>query len=92
MHEHNVTANKIRRRKFTILLLYLQLFLVLYSHTMEHTVGQLVKTLRYKPEGHGIDLRWCHNHIGRTLALGSTQLLTEMSTRNISCGVKADGA
>jgi len=26
------------------------------------------------------------------LALGSTQLLTEMSTRNISCGVKADGA
>ena len=26
------------------------------------------------------------------MALGSTQLLTGMSTRNISCGVKADGA
>jgi len=26
------------------------------------------------------------------MALGSTQLLTEMSTRNVSCGVKADGA
>ena len=27
-----------------------------------------------------------------TVALGSTQPLTEMSTRNISLGVKADGA
>jgi len=26
------------------------------------------------------------------MTLGSTQLLTEMSTRNVSCGVKADGA
>jgi hypothetical protein len=26
------------------------------------------------------------------MALGSTQLLTEMSTMNISCGVKAAGA
>jgi hypothetical protein len=29
---------------------------------------------------------------GRTMALGSPQRLTEMSTRNISCGVKAAGA
>jgi hypothetical protein len=29
---------------------------------------------------------------GRTMALGSTELLTEVSTRNISWGVKADGA
>jgi len=34
----------------------------------------------------------CHNPSGRTMALGSTQLLTEMSTRNISAGVKAAGA
>ena len=27
----------------------------------------------------------------RTMALGSTQPQTEMSTRNISCGVKAAG-
>jgi hypothetical protein len=29
-----------------------------------------------------------HNPFGRTMALGSTQPLTEMSTRNISCGGK----
>jgi hypothetical protein len=32
------------------------------------------------------------NPSGRTMALGSTQPLTEMSTRNMSCGVKAAGA
>jgi hypothetical protein len=30
-----------------------------------------------------------HNHSSRTMALGSTQPLTEMSTRNISLGIKA---
>jgi len=34
----------------------------------------------------------CHNPSGRTMALGSTQPLTEMSTRNISLGVNAAGA
>ena len=35
-----------------------------------------------------------HRHIpsGRTVALGLIQPLTEMNTRNISCGVKAAGA
>jgi hypothetical protein len=33
-----------------------------------------------------------HNPVGRTMGLGSTQPLTEMSTRNISWGVKAAGA
>jgi hypothetical protein len=33
-----------------------------------------------------------HNPFGRTMALGSTQPLTQMSTRSISCGVKAAGA
>jgi hypothetical protein len=33
-----------------------------------------------------------HNRFGRTMALGSTQPLTEMNTRNISWGVKAAGA
>ena len=32
------------------------------------------------------------NPSGRTMALGSTQPLTEMSTRNISWGVRAAGA
>jgi len=25
-----------------------------------HAVAQLVEALRYKPEGHGFDFRWCH--------------------------------
>jgi hypothetical protein len=33
-----------------------------------------------------------HNPSGRTMALGLTQALTEMSTRNISWGVEAAGA
>ena len=33
-----------------------------------------------------------HNSAGCTMALGLTQPLTEMSTRNISWGVKAAGA
>ena len=33
-----------------------------------------------------------HNPSDRTMALGLTQPLTEMSTRNISWGVKAAGA
>jgi len=32
---------------------------------------------------------FCLSLSGRTMALGSTQLLTEMSTRNISFGVNA---
>ena len=65
---------------------------------MGHAVAQLVEALRYKPEGRGFDSRWCHwkfhwhNPSGRIMALGSTQPLTEMITRNISWGVKAAGA
>jgi hypothetical protein len=49
-------------------------------------VAQLVEALRYKPEGRGFDS-------SRTMALASTQPLTEMSTRSISWGggVKAVG-
>jgi hypothetical protein len=54
--------------------------------------GAVVEALRYKPEGRVTDSRWCqwifflHNPCGRTMALGLTQPLTEMSTRNISWG------
>jgi hypothetical protein len=63
-------------------------------------VGQLVEAMRYKPAGRGFDgvsgfFHW-HNPVGRTMALGSTLPLTEMSTRNISLwgggGVNAAGA
>jgi hypothetical protein len=57
-------------------------------------VAQLIEALRYKPERRGFDSRWCHwhNRFGRTMALGLTHPLTEMSTRNLSWGVKAAGA
>ena len=43
------------------------------------------------PDGVNGIFHW-RNPSGRTMALGSTQPLTEMSTRNISWGVKAAGA
>ena len=58
---------------------------------------QSVEALRYKSQGAGsipdgvIAIFHWHNPSGRTMALGSTQPLTEMSTRNISWGVKAAG-
>ena len=42
-----------------------------------YVVAQLVEALRYKPEG---------PDSGRIVALGSTQPLTEISTRNPSWG------
>jgi hypothetical protein len=45
-----------------------------------------------------VDSRWCNwnfcglNPSRRTMALGSTQLLTDKRTRHISCGVKTAGA
>jgi len=60
-------------------------------YCISHLIG-LVEALLYKPEGRVFDSRWCywnfhwHNISGRTMALGSTQPLTEMSSRNISWG------
>ena len=60
--------------------------------------GVVVKALRYKPAGRGFDFPMVSlqflsdNPSGRTMALGSTQPLTEMSTRCISWGVRAAGA
>ena len=60
-------------------------------------MAQLVDALLYKPEGRGFDSRRCHwkfhlhNPSGPTMALKSTQSLTEMSTRNISWRVKWAG-
>jgi hypothetical protein len=54
-----------------------------------------VALLRYKSEDRGFDSPWylwdfsltySHNPSGRTMALGLTEPLTEMSTRNISWG------
>jgi len=55
--------------------------------------GTVVKVLCYKSEGPWFDPSWCHwnfslteNSSDRTMTLGSTQSLTEMSTRSISWG------
>jgi hypothetical protein len=39
-------------------------------------------------EGRGFDSRWCHWNCSSTMAPGLTQRLTEMSTRNISLGLR----
>ena len=44
------------------------------------------------PSGKVIVIFHCRNPSGSTVTLGLTQLLTEMSTRDISWGVKAGGA
>jgi hypothetical protein len=54
-------------------------------------------SVRYISEGREFDSRWCHwnfsllNPSDRTIVLGSTQPLTEMSTRDISWGIKSAG-
>ena len=52
----------------------------------------VVKVLCYKSEGRWFDPTWCQWIFDRTMALGSTQPLTEMSTRSNSWRVKAAGA
>jgi len=58
----------------------------------------MVEALSYKLQGRRSDSRWGHRDFAltilpnRNVALGSTQPLTEMSTRDISWGVKAAGA
>ena len=54
-------------------------------------MGHAVEALCYKSGSRGFDSRLCHwnffyghNLSGRTMALESTQLLTEVSIRNIS--------
>ena len=52
-------------------------------------MAQLVEAVPYKPEDIGFDSPWGHGDIlltylsSPTMSLGLTQLLTEMSTRNI---------
>jgi len=53
-------------------------------HSIHLSVAQLVEALCYKPEGLefdwiSLDFFHLHNPSGRTMALGSTQSLTEMS-------------
>ena len=59
---------------------------------LRHAVARLNEALRYKPEVAGsipdgvIGIFLCHNPSGRTMTLGLTRPLSEMSIRNISWG------
>jgi hypothetical protein len=62
-----------------------------FTNSLGDRGSTVVKVLRYKSEGRWFDPRWCQffidvNPSDRTMALGSTQSLTEMSTRRISWG------
>ena len=60
-----------------------------YSFLSENAVARLVEALLYKPDGRGFDPSWClwiFYPSNRTMTLGSTQPLTERSTRSISWG------
>ena len=60
----------------------IDLFLLYFFRDRSRTV---VKLLCYKSEGRWFNPDWCHP-FDSTMALGSTQRLTEMSTRSISWG------
>jgi hypothetical protein len=84
----------VHRGKFTDVItikIFLHLQNKMYSFVMILQSYAVVKVLRYKSEGRWFDPRWCQffidiNPSDRTMALGSTQPLTEMSTRRISWG------
>ena len=61
-----------------------------------YAMAQLIVALRYRVAVSILDsvigIFHLYNSSGSTLALWSTQPLTELSTRNISWGVKAAGA
>ena len=63
--------------------------LLIFCHSLslylQHAVAQLVEELSYKPEGGGFNSRWYHWNFSLT------QPLTEISTRNISCGTGEGG-
>jgi hypothetical protein len=62
-------------------------YLMYASESWGDRGSTVVKVLSYKSEGRWFDPRWCHSNLSdRTMALGSTQPLTEKSTRRISWG------
>jgi len=56
-----------------------------YSFIGGYTVAQLAEVASSIPNG-VVGIIYCHNASGRRMGLGSTQPLTEMSTRNILWG------
>jgi hypothetical protein len=55
-------------------------------YQLRHAVAYLVEALCYKPEGRGVPGNWIFQLTyvsSRTMALGSSLPVTEMSTRNL---------
>jgi hypothetical protein len=77
------SLNWILRLVHTILLTSLLKFICCTPWRWGARGGAVVETLRYKPEGRGIDSRWCHFI---DIIFPTALILTEMSTRNISWG------
>ena len=77
-------SNGPRQQRISLMLVMFYVSVISYC-ARGQVVAQLVEALRYNPEGRGFDS-------GRTMVLGSTQPLTEKSTRDISWGVKMAGA
>ena len=59
---------------------------VTYRLLWGYAEAQLVEALRYKPGSRRFDFRCSLNPSGRTMALGSTQPLTETRTRDLPWG------
>jgi hypothetical protein len=63
-----------------------------YTYRARYAIALLGEALHYEPEGRGFISRWVPwkiqwlNPSGCIMALGSTQPVTEMSTRNLSWG------
>ena len=83
----NVSDKSCRENQNTI---YVQWLLSEYSAVYEIMWKNMIQP--DTPQNTNIDSRWCHWHNpnGRTVALGLTQPLREMSTRNISWEIKCN--
>jgi hypothetical protein len=74
-----------------------QLFVPIF-HCLGHAVAQLVEALRYKPEGCGIDSRWCQWNFSLTSSFrphygpGVDSASNRNEYQEYLLGVKAAGA
>jgi hypothetical protein len=68
-----------------------------YKNRLGYMVAHLVEAMSYKPKGHGFNSQWSQQDFSllkpssRIMVLGSTQPLIEISTKDISWGLKMAG-
>ena len=87
---HAKTRSCRRHSDFGVLKVGFQLSFLVWRSWLRHCATSR-KVTGSIPDGIIGIFHW-HNHSSRIMVLGSTQPLTDMSTRNISWGVKAAGA